>query len=186
MLYEVITTSVPTAIPPPARFMPSGAYSLVEPGWCARAHASGTGPVAATATVTRPVRPSDVAITVVTPGALPVTVTVVPDPLTVATDGSLLVHVTDVITSYSIHYTKLYEDTLRAESPACAYVAHAADLTQPDALADVIARHGASGQRALVVTEGLLVYLRPEEVARLAATLATAPSFRWWLSYNFV
>jgi methyltransferase (TIGR00027 family) len=71
--------------------------------------------------------------------------------------------------------------TLRGESPVCDYHAQAADLTRPEALADILARHGADGRRALVVTEGLLVYLKPDDVAHIAATLAGAPSFRWWL-----
>jgi O-methyltransferase involved in polyketide biosynthesis len=33
----------------------------------------------------------------------------------------------------------------------------------------------------LAITEGLLVYLRPDQVASLAEGLAETPSVRWWL-----
>jgi methyltransferase (TIGR00027 family) len=66
---------------------------------------------------------------------------------------------------------------LREERPACAYEAVPADLTNPAERRDVLARIGGAAGRALVVTEGLLVYLSDD----LAADLHAVPSFRWWL-----
>jgi methyltransferase (TIGR00027 family) len=71
--------------------------------------------------------------------------------------------------------------TLRSERPVCAYEACPADLTRPEALAALVARVGALAHRVLVVTEGLLIYLEPVQVANLARALAGPPSFRWWL-----
>jgi methyltransferase (TIGR00027 family) len=73
------------------------------------------------------------------------------------------------------------EATLRNERPACRYEAWPADLRRPEARADVVGRAGSSAGRALVVTEGLLIYLDPAEVADLGRALAAPPGFRWWL-----
>lgn len=71
--------------------------------------------------------------------------------------------------------------SLRDERPACAYEAVPADLTVASERRDVFARIGAVAGRALVLTEGLLVYLADDAVADLAADLHSVPSFRWWL-----
>jgi methyltransferase (TIGR00027 family) len=70
---------------------------------------------------------------------------------------------------------------LREEQPVCAYEAVPADLTDPAERRDVLARIGAASGKALVVTEGLLVYLTDEAVGDLALDLHAVPSFRWWL-----
>jgi methyltransferase (TIGR00027 family) len=67
------------------------------------------------------------------------------------------------------------------ECPACVYDAVSADLTKPSERRDVFSRIGAAAGRALVVTEGLLVYLSEEEVGDLAQDLHAVPAFRWWL-----
>ena len=72
--------------------------------------------------------------------------------------------------------------TLRDERPRCRYEAVAADLTDPAARQSVFARFGASHRRVLVITEGLLIYLEPAQVADLARALHAQPSFRWWLT----
>jgi len=71
---------------------------------------------------------------------------------------------------------------MAGERPRCRYEAIAADLADPAQRDDVLTRAAAGSERALVVTEGLLVYLAPEDVAALAAALAARPSFRWWLT----
>jgi hypothetical protein len=43
-------------------------------------------------------------------------------------------------------------------------------------------RLGDHGERALVVSEGLLVYLSVAEVGALASALHAAPAFQWWLT----
>lgn len=65
--------------------------------------------------------------------------------------------------------------------PACRYEAIAADLTDDAARDAVFARIGATSRSALVVTEGLLVYLTAEQVGALATALHEVPSFRRWL-----
>jgi methyltransferase (TIGR00027 family) len=72
-------------------------------------------------------------------------------------------------------------DTLRDERPVCRYEAIAVDLTQPDLRNALFARLGAAHQRVLVITEGLLIYLKPEHVADLGRALHQPPSFQWWL-----
>jgi methyltransferase (TIGR00027 family) len=70
---------------------------------------------------------------------------------------------------------------LKNEQPACVYQAIPADLTQPEALADLVNRLGPTARRVLVVTEGLMIYLTPADAAALARALSTPPSFLWWL-----
>jgi len=65
--------------------------------------------------------------------------------------------------------------------PACRYEAIAADLVDPVQRAAVFSRIGSESSSVLVVTEGLLIYLTPEQVGGLAAELHTQRSFRWWL-----
>ena len=43
------------------------------------------------------------------------------------------------------------------------------------------ARVGSGARRVLVATEGLLVYLTPEQAGELATDLHAQPSFRFWL-----
>ncbi len=72
---------------------------------------------------------------------------------------------------------------LAGERAACTLEYAAADLTDRAARRALLARIGASarGGRALVVTEGLLVYLTAEQVADLATDLHAQPAVRWWL-----
>ncbi|HVE79967.1 MAG TPA: SAM-dependent methyltransferase, partial [Gemmatimonadaceae bacterium] len=70
---------------------------------------------------------------------------------------------------------------LRGVQPVCRYEAVPADLTDAARRQALFAQLGASASRALVVTEGLLVYLTAEQVAALARDLHAAASFRWWL-----
>lgn len=72
-------------------------------------------------------------------------------------------------------------DTLRGEVPRCRYEAVAVDLTDGAARRALFARLGADATRALVVSEGLLVYLTAEQVGSLADDLHAQPSFAWWL-----
>lgn len=71
---------------------------------------------------------------------------------------------------------------LRAETPRCRYEAVAADLTDAAKRDALFAQLGASATRALVISEGLLIYLDAEQVRGLARSLHAVPSFRWWLA----
>jgi methyltransferase (TIGR00027 family) len=73
-------------------------------------------------------------------------------------------------------------DAMRDEPPACQYEALAVDLTSDAARAEVLRRVGGVARTALVVTEGLLIYLGDEKVASLARALHDVPSIRWWVS----
>lgn len=64
---------------------------------------------------------------------------------------------------------------------ACRYEAIAADLVDTAARRAVFARIGGESSSVLVVTEGLLIYLTPEQVGGLAAELHAQRAFRWWL-----
>jgi methyltransferase (TIGR00027 family) len=70
--------------------------------------------------------------------------------------------------------------TLDGERPACRYEAVAADLTDAAARRALFARLGSEARRALVVTEGLLIYLAAGQVGDLARDLHVAGGFRWW------
>jgi methyltransferase (TIGR00027 family) len=72
-------------------------------------------------------------------------------------------------------------DMLRDEKPACRYEPVTLDLTDAPARRALFARLGDGSKRALVISEGLLVYLAPEQVATLATDLHEPSSFREWL-----
>ncbi|HTR01934.1 MAG TPA: class I SAM-dependent methyltransferase [Thermoanaerobaculia bacterium] len=72
-------------------------------------------------------------------------------------------------------------DALAGEKPSCAYEAEAADLTRAAERRALFARLGAGCRRALVLSEGLLIYLADDDVAALAADLHAVPTFREWL-----
>ena len=75
-----------------------------------------------------------------------------------------------------------YKDAqLKGESPRCALERAPVDLTDATARRTLFQRLGASARRVLVVAEGLLIYLTPEQVAGLAQDLHAQPSFQWWL-----
>jgi methyltransferase (TIGR00027 family) len=73
-------------------------------------------------------------------------------------------------------------EMLQGEHPVCRYEAITTDLTDSTARMALLTRLGAESQRALVVTEGLLIYLTPEQVSELARDLYSVGSFRWWTS----
>jgi methyltransferase (TIGR00027 family) len=73
------------------------------------------------------------------------------------------------------------KEQLAGERPASALEHVGIDLTDVDRRRAFFARVGSAARQVLVVSEGLLIYLAPEQVATLAADLAAPPSFRWWL-----
>ena len=70
---------------------------------------------------------------------------------------------------------------LASEKPRCEVEYVALDLADRAARRALFARVGASSQRVLVATEGLLVYLTREQAGELASDLHEQPSFRFWL-----
>lgn len=78
--------------------------------------------------------------------------------------------------------TEYKTNAMRGETPKCRYEAIVADLANPVERDDVLRRVGGVARTALVVTEGLLVYLGDEDVAALARTLHAQSSIRWWIT----
>lgn len=70
---------------------------------------------------------------------------------------------------------------MAGEKPACHYEAVRVDLADPVARAGLFQHIGQSARKALVLTEGLLIYLAPEDVASLARDLALVTPIRWWI-----
>jgi methyltransferase (TIGR00027 family) len=73
------------------------------------------------------------------------------------------------------------EKLLRDEKPICALERVALDLADQKARRELIAKIAQRSSKALVITEGLLVYLSPEQVGELARDLAEHPSIRSWV-----
>ena len=73
------------------------------------------------------------------------------------------------------------EQGMAGETPRCRYTARAADLREPGALRAVLDEFAREPRRALVITEGLLIYLEPPQVATLAGELASGTGVRFWL-----
>jgi len=72
-------------------------------------------------------------------------------------------------------------EALKDETLVCRYEAVTADLRDVEGRRALFSRLGTSSSRALVISEGLLVYLAPEQVATLATDLHAQPSFQEWL-----
>ena len=77
-----------------------------------------------------------------------------------------------------LHYKT---EALKNETPVCRYEAVPLDLSDETKRQALFAQLGRECRRALVVSEGLLVYLEAEQVASLAADLHRQPTFQWWL-----
>ena len=73
------------------------------------------------------------------------------------------------------------EDMLRGEKPACALERVPLDLSDVAARRALFERLGQRAARALIITEGLLIYMTPDEVGALAQDLAAQPGFRRWV-----
>ena len=72
-------------------------------------------------------------------------------------------------------------EIMKNEHTVCKYEAISADLTDDSVRNALLARLGASAQRVLVIAEGLLIYLTPEQVTSLASALHAQESFKWWV-----
>ena len=73
------------------------------------------------------------------------------------------------------------EQILAKETPVCALERVRLDLSNADARRGLFARLARSASNALVLAEGLLVYLMREDVAALASDLAAPDSFHHWV-----
>ncbi len=73
------------------------------------------------------------------------------------------------------------EEILRDEKPACILERVRLDLADEAARRGLFLRLGAEARKALVISEGLLIYLTTDGVGSLAADLARPPGFRLWV-----
>ncbi len=69
---------------------------------------------------------------------------------------------------------------LENDAPVCKLERVALDLADADARRALFAELGARSSKALVVSEGLLIYLERPQVEGLARDLAATEPFRWW------
>ncbi len=73
------------------------------------------------------------------------------------------------------------EDVLRSQTPACQVERIRLDLSDVPARRELFSELGRQANRALVVSEGLLIYLDEKEVTSLGQDLAVPPSFEHWV-----
>lgn len=73
------------------------------------------------------------------------------------------------------------EEILAQEKPACTMERVHLDLTNVAARRELFQKLGKSSSRVLIITEGLLAYLSPEEVGALATDLAQPSTFQSWV-----
>jgi len=71
-------------------------------------------------------------------------------------------------------------EILAGEKPICSLERVGLDLSDVSARRALFERLGRSASRVLVVAEGLLIYLAPEEAGALARDLASPGTFRGW------
>lgn len=73
------------------------------------------------------------------------------------------------------------ESVLGEEKPLCSLRRIRLDLADGAARRELFAQLGREAKKALVITEGLMVYLDAEAVSELANDLASVPAFRSWI-----
>ncbi len=78
------------------------------------------------------------------------------------------------------HLIEHKERALERERPGCRLERTGLDLADRARRRALLGELGRRARRALIVTEGLLVYLDTEEVEQLATDLAEPPSFEHW------
>ncbi len=74
-----------------------------------------------------------------------------------------------------------FRDHMSGETPRCRLEFVEADLRESETRRTLFADAATEGP-VLVITEGLLIYLKPEEVAALARDLHDVAQAHWWLS----
>jgi methyltransferase (TIGR00027 family) len=74
------------------------------------------------------------------------------------------------------------EGILSAQKPSCQLECIRLDLSNISARRELFSQLGSRSAKTLIITEGLLIYLTPEEVGALARDLAAPPSFQRWLA----
>lgn len=77
--------------------------------------------------------------------------------------------------------TDYKEEVLKGEKPVCALERVRLDLSDVGARRELFRRLGEEARKAVIVTEGLLIYWTAEQVAALARDLAAPPGFQHWV-----
>jgi methyltransferase (TIGR00027 family) len=72
-------------------------------------------------------------------------------------------------------------EMLEGATPACTHEDLEADLAEPGGRAAVLARAESGEGLAMVITEGLLIYLTAEQVSAIARQIYQQREVRWWL-----
>jgi methyltransferase (TIGR00027 family) len=73
------------------------------------------------------------------------------------------------------------EELLKPEKPACRLERVRTDLSNAEIRRSLLGRLASEATKVLVITEGLLIYLRAEEVSALAEDLKRFPAFKRWV-----
>jgi methyltransferase (TIGR00027 family) len=73
-------------------------------------------------------------------------------------------------------------EQLAGAKPVCQLEQVGLDLTDIPRRQGLFAGIGSASTQVLVVSEGLLIYLTPEQVGALAEDLAAPTTFRWWIT----
>jgi O-methyltransferase involved in polyketide biosynthesis len=73
------------------------------------------------------------------------------------------------------------EDVLRTETPVCQVERVRLDLSDVRARRELFSEMGLRANRALIVSEGLLIYLDEQEVTSLGQDLVVARNFQHWV-----
>ena len=73
------------------------------------------------------------------------------------------------------------EEILRDDKPVCSLERIRLDLSDAPARRELFAELSSRANKVLINSEGLLIYLNPEDVAGLAKDLAAPPSFQSWI-----
>ena len=73
------------------------------------------------------------------------------------------------------------EEILRDEKPLCSLERIRLDLSNGALRRELFAELGGRSKKALIISEGLLIYLSADDVAGLARDLAVPPSFQSWI-----
>jgi O-methyltransferase involved in polyketide biosynthesis len=73
------------------------------------------------------------------------------------------------------------QTTMADEKPKCELERVILDLSDREARLELFQRLGAKGKKTLVVTEGLIVYLKEEEAGALAFDLSHTANFNKWV-----
>lgn len=71
---------------------------------------------------------------------------------------------------------------MRDAQPVCRYEAIAADLTNVAIRDALFSQLDRTARTMLIITEGLLIYLSPDEVASLTRAIHAMRSARWWIT----